>query len=173
MKSPHEHQYCVLRKLIQLPQRMVVSHEYENLAEFILHELLDPNCFSCIKAAFFVDNPDFDCLKGVAGISTCERFPAECVWDAHMEFTDHMKQAPFNTLVRSIALNSSTKGGRVLEERAQDLAKTIDLQNHEVSVFPLKHGNQGLLLFEVQDMPEPVRECIAAGTALLALCPIF
>ena len=44
------------------------------MSEFVLHDICNPNCFNLQKAAFLVDNPDFDCLKGVAGFSADEAY---------------------------------------------------------------------------------------------------
>src|SRR5476649_202396 len=96
MDDSRNHHYKVLLKLAGLPERMVSTHEYENLAEFIIHELSSSACLNFKKVAFLVDNPDFNYLKGVAGIAENERFSADSVWDEHPHFTEHMRAASFN-----------------------------------------------------------------------------
>ena len=59
-----------------LPQQ-ILSHSWnENMSEFVLHEICNQSVLTT-KAAFLVDNPDFDCLKGVAGYSTDEAYATD------------------------------------------------------------------------------------------------
>ena len=56
-------------RLADLPKRMVPLYDLEaigNIPEFVLHDLCHEDCFNLKKAAFLVDNPDFDSLQGVA-----------------------------------------------------------------------------------------------------------
>ena len=57
----------ILDKLCHLPRKILSLHGHDNITELILHELCNEQCFNLEKAAYFIDNPDFDCFKGVAG----------------------------------------------------------------------------------------------------------
>ena len=65
--------YTILNTLSKLPRKMLSLKGQENVTEFVLHELCHKNCFNLDKAAYFVDNPDFDCLKGMAGFAPLRR----------------------------------------------------------------------------------------------------
>ena len=64
-----ERQNRMLHHLAQLPRLMIDVHGRDNISEFILHELCSEPCFNLRKAAYLVDNPDFNCLRGVAGFA--------------------------------------------------------------------------------------------------------
>jgi len=171
MKHECNRHHRLLERLTLLPQRMVTAHGVANLAEFVLHELCDDGCFELRKAAFFVDNPDFDCLKGIAGIDN-NRF-ADSVWGNYDAFSNHMVQVPFNHQVRSVQRTGSLNGKNSWENHAAALADSMAVERHEWHVFPVKHGNTGILIFEPASSWRDYPDLLDRGAALLALCPIF
>jgi hypothetical protein len=171
MKHECDRHHRLLERLTLLPKRMVTAHETANLAEFVLHELCDNDCFELRKAAFFVDNPDFNCLKGIVGIDH-DRFK-QVAWDAHESFSDHMTHASFNNHVRSVNRASILRDEKTWQKHADELADAIAVQHHEWHAFPVKHGNTGMLIFEPTSSWRDHADLIARGAALLALCPIF
>lgn len=70
--SPRHKQVLVC--LSCLPHKMLSVHGLSNATEFVLHELCQSSCFNLKKAAYFVDNPDFDRLQGVAGFNKEEEY---------------------------------------------------------------------------------------------------
>jgi len=172
MNHACDRHHLLLEKLIALPRHIVATHGTENLAEFILHELCDDDCFALRKAAFFVDNPDFNCLKGVAGIDGAQRFEQRA-WEDQDAFTGHMSQVPFNQQVRLVHRPSAHRKDHSWQREAADLAQEIDVRDHEWHVFPIKHGNTGVLIFEPSSSWQAYDDLIGCGAALLALCPIF
>src|SRR5437762_734031 len=89
--------------LTGLPKKMVSLHGAENIGEFVLYDLCNECCFNLSKAAYFVDNPDFNCTKGVAGFSRNEiQNACSGVWDNPEAFSSCMRNSSFNQKVRHV-----------------------------------------------------------------------
>ena len=179
-----DHKDLVMRKqqllyrLSCLPEKIVSAHEIDNLAEFVLYELCHPECLNLGKAAFFVDNPDFDCLRGIAGISTDDHVHAldnQDVWQIHDTFSKTMRDSQFNRSVRAVSCPSMAKSGLPIEEEVENIVKLLPLKNHAWRSFKTKHGNRGILIFEqkANEETQMVSDHIVSGASLLAFCPIF
>ena len=83
--------------LLGLPHKILSHHEIEALAPIVLHELGHVNPFGLTKACYFIDNPDFDCLRGVAGYNKEECFNhKDDVWEDPHSFALDMKDAPYH-----------------------------------------------------------------------------
>ena len=70
----------IVDNLRRLPRKMLQLHGRDNVTDFVLHELCSKNYFNIPKAAYFIDNPAFNCLKGIVGISTQELQKFENIW---------------------------------------------------------------------------------------------
>jgi len=172
MKKTHDH-YEMLLKIGSIPEKMILTQGCENLAEFVLHELCDEPCLAFDKMAFFIDNPDFNCFKGVVGVSHQERFSHNNTWNNVTDFSNHMKNARFNQSIRSISRESAARNGNQWEPYINDLARTITVHDHGWYVFSAKHGNTGLVIFTPNHLNDHGRMALAAGASLLGLCPVF
>ncbi len=169
--SPRRHQ--MLTRLTELPVKILSRHDLENITEFVLYELCGPNCFNLKKAAYFVDNPDFNCLKGVAGITNSDQF-GNNYWEQPEKFSHFMKESKFNQQVRNLTRPSAKHNKTADTKLAQDLAAELSLKNPAFYSWNMKHGNHGLLLFE--HSPETAHEIddqVLQGLCLLGFCPIF
>lgn len=164
--------YHILSSLSNIPKKIVTLHGTENLSEFVLHELSRPQCFNLPRVAYFVDNPDFNYCKGVAGCCTKEEYGANsCKWEAPEKFSDHMKQSSFNKKVRQIN-NVSSKNK--YDEVVRSIAQQLDIKNPHYHVFDLKNNNKGLLVYEHNPQNEAeISKHLQQGTALLSFCPVF
>lgn len=162
----------ILLCLSTIPKKMVSVHGAENTTEFVLHELCSNYCFNFHKAAYFVDNPDFNCCKGVAGCCDAESYQEKQKhWQAPAPFSAHMKQAAFNQKVRNIHQASVAKD---YVTNVQDLARQLDMKNPGYHTWELKNGNKGLLVFEHDPANyDEVKDHLEEGLSLLAFCPIF
>ena len=112
-----ERQNRMLHHLARLPRLMIDIHGRDNVSEFILHELCSAPCFNLRKAAYFVDNPDFNCLHGVAGFADDQAYQDQEIWESPDEFSKYMQNAAFNNHVRSIhydGLNDAEREQKVL-----------------------------------------------------------
>jgi hypothetical protein len=169
-------QHQLLYRLSKLPEKIVSAHEIDNLAEFVLYELCHPECLNLGKAAFFVDNPDFDCLRGVVGIAPEDHgFDHQNVWETHDLFTQSMRGSAFNAAVRSVACPSLAKSGMSLDQEVARIVQMLPFQQHAWCSFNTKHGNRGILIFEQlpNDDAKLTEDYLVSGAALLAFCPIF
>ncbi len=169
-----ERQQRILQHLSTLPRMMTHIHGRDNLSEFILHELCSEPCFNLRKAAYFVDNEDFNCLRGVAGFADDQAYPKkEMIWQYPDEFTHHMQRSSFNNKVRSInyeSLKNQTSKQKFLDEAAQKLGfGTCDNCS-----WNMRHDNHGILMYEKVDPKDSIMENhIIDGLSLLSFCPIF
>lgn len=165
----------LLKKLSYLPNKIVSLHGTENISEFLMHELCNEECFNFSKAAYLVDNPDFNTIKGVAGFDCQEIFlEVENIWQEPERFSKHMKSVPFNQQVRMFEKDSFKKECVCDEDIIQAVAQALNIENPDFHCWHLKHDNHGLMLFEHQHA-EPFwdDEDLENAFALLSLCPVF
>jgi len=161
----------LLFRLSCLPEKIISAHDRDNLIEFILYEICHPECFNFQRAAFLIDNPDFNCLKGIAGFCAQEHSTSSNIWESPELFSQNMQQGDFNNSVRSIQQTSLQKINH-LQESLPQISQQLALTNPSWHIFTVKHGNTGILLFE-QPSQDIHHEHVPAGAALLALCPIW
>lgn len=165
----------VLIHLSLLPQKILSLHGRADLTEFVLSDLCQKRCFNLKKAAFFVDNPDFNCLKGIAGYSHQEN-PTVCDqrWDHPERFMARIKESSFNRKVRELQLDSLTLSNASRQDIVNKIAGDLAIDNPQCAVLPMKHNNHGLLIFQKEDSADTfVDEHLSSGLAMLGFCPIY
>lgn len=161
----------ILYLLNQLPKKMLALHGAENVTDFVLHDLCNKDCFNLSKAAYFVDNPDFDCLKGVAGYCAQETYPkSSSLWESPEDFNNYMSTAPFHQKVRSISQPSRKKMGGSDQDLVIQLADQLNLQSPQYCSWNMKHDNHGLFVYEGAT---DTNELLNNGVCLLSFCPIY
>jgi hypothetical protein len=177
----HEQLLCFAR----LPQKMLALSFSDNLVEFVLHELCSPRCFNITKAAYFIDNADFNCLKGVAGFDKINEFEdgTHDSWNAPEKFTQHMNLCQFNTHTRSVVLPSPTRAQQSTTDLVSLLAHMLDIRQPQYYTWMLKHDNRGILIYQVPeshsghgdttDTQEPFDAELLCGLHILAFCPVY
>ena len=168
------HYHKALSHISQLPYKMLTINGAQNMSDFVLHELCQEDCFNVNKAAYFVDNPDFNCFKGIAGFDKNQSFASDILWQAPADFNKHMSKSEFHNKVRTI-LRPSFKHTRNHDaQMVQELAHDLDMKSPHFCSWPTKHDNHALFLYEVNEMAEDLpRECIMHGVCLLSFCPIY
>ncbi len=174
--SPRHHQ--LLTCLSCLPRKILSVYGIDNATEFVLHELCAARCLDLYKAAYFVDNPDFDCCKGVTGFSSDEEYMnGSSHWDDPEAFSHHMLQCAFNKKVRALALPSFIRAQREKKDVLKELISHLNLTNPLYFTWDIKNNNCGILLIEQkahQDaFDETLQEHFLNGLYLLGFCPIF
>lgn len=169
-----QRQHEVLRCLSHLPRMMLLLSERDNVPEFVLHDLCHPTCFNLRKAAYLVDNPDFDCLHGVAGLSHDEiNIENEDVWHSPDDFSMSMQLSPFNQKVRDIERASQKRSELSEEELLNELANILGLEQPSACSWNMKHDNYGLLIFEKAAFDDTAAdEYLINGVSMLSFCPI-
>ncbi|OGB83970.1 hypothetical protein A3F66_00430 [candidate division TM6 bacterium RIFCSPHIGHO2_12_FULL_32_22] len=163
----------LVSRLGNLPMRMVSLYDLGSVGsipEFVLHDLCHEDCFNLKKAAFLVDNPDFDLLKGIAGFSREERFK-ENHWDNPDNFNNHMANSDFNKKVKSFCEQSYKKKNK---NNLENVARELNLQNPEFKTWPLKHYNHGFLLYEkAAEMEDEIFDHnFVSSLHILSFCPL-
>lgn len=164
----------MLTLLCKLPKKILQVHGAENVTEFVLHELCDEHCFNLTRAAYFVDNPDFDCMKGVAGFSRDQAYSCKELWDKPVEFSKHMEDSQFNKLVRNMMRGSLKKNNEQPDDIAQTIAQELGFTNHAFCSWNMKYDNAGFIVFEKADEEDTlINDHAEHGFSLLGFCPVF
>lgn len=168
----HEH-YEQLSQLHQLPRKILLLHGTENMPEFVLHELCHEKCFNVHKAAYFVDNPDFDCLKGVAGINRDEVVGAEDIWAHPDHFAEVMKASSFNQEVRNFMGQSVHKKQMAEGDITHMLADLLHMNHPRLFCWAMKHDNHGFFIIEDDDANRIWDDGqLLNSVHLLGFCPV-
>lgn len=162
----------ILHRLSSLPAHLLRLHGNENISEFVLHELCDANCFNITKAAYVVDNPDFDCIKGVAGFSINEAYNVKCIWDDPESFSEHMKKSSFNNKVRDFIKPSMRRAAQSDENTSKLVADFVGINKPAYCSWNMKHDNHGILVYETQISSPQDDEMLKNGACFLGFCPI-
>lgn len=167
--------YSVLQHLNQIVPQMLRLRDQDNLTEFVLYELCCHKGFNIEKAAYFVDNPDFNCLRGIVGFSHAEAYVADVdsIWDAPEAFSAHMGQAPFNQKVRGMQKESVRKSSIDDAALVQAMATDLGFKDYDFYAWDMKHDNHGILVFERLEGEPLVHECFKNSASLLSFCPLF
>jgi hypothetical protein len=172
-EAKKERQHKLLSCLVSLPKKIITLHSLDNVQEFILYDLSKKDCFNLNKAAYFVDNPDFNLIKGVAGFSQDELTSGwRDVWQEPDNFTDFMKNSVFNQQVRGI-YKASLKRNNSSEDAMHEIAKELHLDRPLFFSWNMKHDNHGFLIYERSDSDEHIDQFLSEGFHILGLCPIF
>lgn len=141
-------------RLICMPDKILHHHEVNALPQIVLHDLSHDDVFGLDKAVYLVDNPDFDCLKGVAGFSRDEcKFHQSDIWNNPQDFHNEMKDASYNSKIQMFLRNGIKRSD--VDTHDQDdlveLGKSLGMQNPSFLTWRMRHGNHGVLIFEVDD----------------------
>lgn len=169
-----QRQNQMLSYLNSLPRKMLQVHGHDCVADYVLHSLCHEHCFNLAKAAYFVDNPDFNCLKGVAGFSRDEVYDdVHALWDDPVRFNDVAQNSLFNQKVRSHERVSLKRNDQTYEKVGLEIARDLGLHAPVFCTWEMKHGNHGLLIAQRADETEPlVDDYLVNGASLLSFCPI-
>jgi len=165
----------MLTCLANLPRKILSLYDVDNITEFVLHDLCHEHCFNLNKAAYFVDNPDFDCMKGVVGFSRDQLYEDyESIWQKPDLFSDHMHASEFNKKVRDTYRCSMQKSSDSNKDLATTMARELNFKNHVVCTWNTKHHNHGLVIYEKADVGETFADdYILNGLSFLSFCPVF
>lgn len=166
----------IVDSLRRLPRKMLQLHGRDNVTDFVLHELCAESCFDIPKAAYFIDNPSFNCLKGIVGIAQEELQGFENSWENPDQFIEIVASSPFNQKVRSFNYESRKKRGHSKEAMAEKIAYELGLNDYGFYSWDMKHDNHGFLVCEknkAKDSEHPHEEVIVDGLCLLSFCPVY
>lgn len=165
----------IVDNLRRLPRKMLQLHGRDNMTEFVLHELCSKDCFNIPKAAYFIDNPSFNCLRGIVGVAGNELQGFENIWANPDAFIEKVAQSDFNKKVRSFNYESRKNRGHSHDAMAETIAKELDLPDYTYYAWDLKHDNHGFLVCEKGEQIDehPQEDLIVDGLHLLNFCPVY
>ncbi len=162
---------AVLSYLAHVPSKLLAYYDHDALAELVLCDLSGGHCFNFAKAAYLVNNPDFNCLKGVAGIAVYPEVAQGNVWEHPDAASDRMRHCQFNKKVRTVFKASLPQEYEQRESSLQNLSRELGFVRPSSCTWPLKHGNTGVLLFERPESDD-IDQHLATGLSLLGFCHI-
>ncbi len=171
-----DRQNKILSCLTCLPQKILTLHGRDNIMEFVLHDLIQKSCFDLKAAAYFVNNPDFNCLKGVTGIAQQEVPQGlwENIWRQHEMFSTYMRNSPFNRKVRTFNQCSVVRSETQNNEMVHDVARELGIEKPAFYSIDMKHDNHGFFIFEKNNHHDNTSdEFMLNGVSLLGFCPVF
>lgn len=175
MEKNLQKHYELVKFMSRMPGKIVGLHGLENITEFVLHELASTHCFNFARAGYFVDNPDFNYFKGIAGYDVDHLFSkGQAIWEDPAIFSSHMEKVPFNKLVRTLERSSPKKGSICEKEFVDDVAHELQFKDPGYFCWRMKHDNHGLIVFEkVNGQTHWDSSDLENGAHLLSLCPVF
>ncbi len=168
----------ILECICKVPQHIIKLHSdgVHNSAEFLLHHLAMPTCFNLLQAAYFVDNPDFNFLKGVAGFHAQELFIARNHWQEQERFSKHMATSSFNQKVKAVE-RPSLRRSEIMGEKKElsSIAQDLGVKNPFFKQLPIKYDNIGIMIFEPVSCKEhaAVDHHLDDSLFLLGFTPLF
>jgi hypothetical protein len=171
MSSRHQQ---MIRRFAGLPKKILSCHDIDNVTEFVLHALCDERCLDLPKAAYFIDNPAFDCLKGVAGFDKHNKYyNCDLMWDEPTSFSKHMLGCNFNQKVRSIERPSAQRNKLSPQALMEALADELAIRNPAWHGWDAKHDNFAIVIFEQADQQDELQCEVVQLLCLLGFCPVF
>lgn len=174
LHSPVPEQYHrLMSRLSSLPKKILSLHGQDGVTHFVMHELCHEPLLNLERAAYLVDNQDFNCLQGVSGFCKQEAYNGSCdIWDNQQEFLDKVHQSTFNDEVRKFNQVSLKKRSTPDEGLIQEVARTLNINNPGYYSWDMKHDNHGIFIFQKNDVPSTMLEYLSDSVCLLGFCPI-
>ena len=168
------HEGQLVSRLLDLPHKILSNDDVEGLPQLVLYELAHNDTFGFTKASYLIDNPEFDCLKGVAGYDAEDHFEnvSSDPWTDPRAFLEQVKDVKFHQTVSSFMHTSlSRECDEPNVDAINQLGAKLGMKNSSFVTWRMRHGNHGILLFEEGAMPhERRRELLQHFVALLSLC---
>jgi hypothetical protein len=164
----------LLRCLSSIPKQILTLQAMDNVPEFVLHGLCSKDCFNLYKAAYFVDNPDFDMIKGIAGFSKEEGdLEWDNIWEDPESFSLFTKSLPFNKRVRTFGSNSIKRTNNSYESLIKNISSEIGFDNPAFCLWEMRHFNHGILVYEKinDENTDLFNDHFANSLYLLNFCP--
>lgn len=144
--------FDVINCLIKLPQQILLHGNTDGIQELILKFIAEKNYFNLNKAAYFLDNPSFNCSKGIAGFDALD-FKDDNnwldLWDNNDKKIHCIEYAAYNQKIKKLRCNSLSKLAHNNEKTIFDFAKkNLEFINPSYLFSNGKHGNIGIFFYE-------------------------
>lgn len=169
-----DHDELLLVGLLELPLKILSHHEVPGLEQMVLHDLSHENNFGFTKATYLIDNPEFDCLKGVAGFCNEECcYHKHDLWRDPYSFAGDMQHAAFHKDMNNFLRNGLRNKEKHVhcEDDVRELGLLLGMKQPSFFVWDMRHGNHGILIFEDGNHNlERRKSWLKNAAALLSLC---
>ena len=164
--------------LLELPNRILHHEDLEPLAQIILHEVCHKDRLGLKRATYLVDNPDFGCMRGVAGYCKDEcKYHKQDLWTDPRSFYKDMEPAEFHNKMRCFEHDSVCIKDNMSEcKELHNLGKEIGIYEPNVYTWDMRNGNRGVFIFEEDDEDKCSNACkknpvmLDKIASLLGLC---
>ena len=160
--------------LYDLSDRIIKNYDLHDLPTLVLHHVGHEESFGLKKAAYFIDNPDFNHFQGIAGFTTSEcKLHHPTLWKSPTSFNENKKTARFHKSVEQFADESLSKKSKISpESKLKKIAKELGLTSFDFFSWTLKYGNTAFLLFESgKKLSKQEKELLEHAVSYLSFCP--
>ncbi len=170
-----DHDMALFNRMLTIPHKILSHHDVSGLAPIVLHELGHIQPIGLDKAGYLVDNPDFNCLKGVAGYCSdeCKHHQLD-MWQHPEAFVQDMESADFHKHVATYidqSLVHRKANGDVDDDSIHSLGTMLGMKNPSFITWKMRHGNNGILIFEGNEQSlARYQDFLRNFVALLSLC---
>ena len=174
-----EHYNRLVENISILPHRILRNYDVDGLSQMILHDLCnDVNGFGFKRAAYLVDNPDFDHIVGSAGFCNKEvGFYDPSLWKDSVSFNQEISKATFHNDVRKFLKNSLKRKDINLNDSDDllELGRLLGIDNTKYFSWNMKYGNHGIIIYDPVEssLPEWKKEMFNNATALLSVVSVI
>lgn len=154
----------------QIPHKIMKHHDVEGVAQLVLADVSRNLGFK--RASYLIDNPDFGCLKGIAGFCQNQNNNDD-FWQDPQNALKVADQAAFHASIKQFLHESMqrTQGVCALDD-LKKLGNILGISQPRVHTWKMRHGNTGILIYEKGEQGTDAEEILERATALLGLCPI-
>jgi hypothetical protein len=176
MKRPHDHEHYqrLLSTVGSLFKNIQASDHHDHVADFVMHQLCNESGFNLNRAAYLVDNPDFDCVQGVTGYCKDEMGKKSFdIWKNKPAFEQHVCASRFNQDVKNFKHTSVLRSGQPHADAVHAIADTLHIDNPAYYTWDMKHDNHGIFVYQKQDVPGAALDHLQDTVCLLGFCPLF
>ncbi len=171
-----EQEKHLVKIITHLPHRILQYYDIDGLSQLLLCEIGRDRTFGLTKAAYFVDNPDFDHFMGVAGYCQDEcGIDEEDVWDDPHHFLERLAEVEFNNKIKGITETSVHRKHLDLQDKEEilELGRKMGMKNPHYFVWNMKHDNHGVLIYEHDNTVCEWRKSLLENiAAILSLCSV-
>lgn len=158
----------ILMAISNLPHKIVTLHSHDSLPALVLNTVCSKECFDIKRAAYIVNNPDFNCLKGIVGIdqSSVTDMSQEHAWQAPDELLQRLHRSSFHNLVAGYSAHEALRDTTALAEH-------LSMHNSRPCRWRMKYNNEGIVLYEPgRELSHEEEEMLQRSLSLLSFCPI-